>query len=505
MNHSHALTLAMKLRLQHVATVLACGIGLTGTVTTAVMAQQVSREDEDIPDAPPLNPAFLRAVEEFGRRPNHGSPDSNSSVRRTPTIHDRQIIKARLVNPTAARPSPADSKHPSRIQPVANRPRPVPPAQLSLSAIQQAEAAILAQLETPEPVSLADSIVRVPEPDSSGAEPHTQQPAPTENTEQESPLIPLPRDIAERAWEAVNEPLPNASPADLPLLGTQWLPISTFGIEFARPQQHTRLRLDSVYGINRPDRAEYWWSKIGSRGPKQPEEQLNFQSFSFYRETGNDTVSGFMKVPVVSLDPAVNQNTTGFGLIEIGTKTLLFEEDDFYWIPTQNPYDQFRITMLMRTYLSVAPVLAGRGLTNGHLSLEPGLLTSYDWSKRTMFHGEFKFWVPMGGTRHFAGNIVKTGIGVSHILYSGPVDSPTCDSRSLIGTLELQNWNFLHGQETLPSGTVVDFDGRNTASLNTGLRLAINERLDFGLNLSWNLTRHRMYESLLGFEIRLLN
>lgn len=313
----------------------------------------------------------------------------------------------------------------------------------------------------------------------------------------------LPSDVARRAWEALEseDPEPLCGP---PTLGTERIAWAPFAIESSKPRKMTVLGYDMLNGINRPDRSEYYWQKIGNGGPADVESELNLQEFSLYHETGTDSVSAFFRIPLRMLDPQKNPNTTGLGTLEIGTKTVLFEGDDFFWIPTHGlPSDRFRMSTVMRTQLSLGPSLARRGLQNGHTALEPGLLFSYEICPDLVFHGETKYWVPLGGKRGFAGQILRWGGGVSYVFGSSPVDTVDCRPWAIIPTLELHGSTYLDGQETLSSG-FGKLDGDAVVNISPGVRVSLGETVDLGLAGTWNLTRRRIADNALLIQLRFL-
>jgi hypothetical protein len=61
---------------------------------------------------------------------------------------------------------------------------------------------------------------------------------------------------------------------------------------------------------------------------------------------------------------------------------------------------------------------ADRGPGTNHVSLEPGLLLLRQLGGGLALEGEFRAWVPVGGT-DFAGNILRAGLGVSYTVPYG--------------------------------------------------------------------------------------
>src|SRR5215471_7382923 len=98
-----------------------------------------------------------------------------------------------------------------------------------------------------------------------------------------------------------------------------------------------RVRLDAGYGINSPDRAEFFYGKCGcyrslpfnsanydpnAPGPGnagQVETKINFQEFWLDTEFAvNRRASVFTEVPVLSIDPTIVPTATGIGDVRFG-------------------------------------------------------------------------------------------------------------------------------------------------------------------------------------------
>ncbi|QDU41236.1 hypothetical protein Mal4_56010 [Maioricimonas rarisocia] len=251
-------------------------------------------------------------------------------------------------------------------------------------------------------------------------------------------------------------------------VGIQLAPHALFEIDPARPTNMNRLRFKSMIGYKLPDRSEYLWSKIGGRGPKQTEFQLDIHQFTIYSEKGSDTTSAFFEIPITMLDPAVNSNTAGPGDMVIGAKTVMLEDEN--WI----------ITSLMRTYTPLGT--PRRGLGRGHLALEPGVTIQWRFGRRTHLHGTMKFHFPIAANFDFGGEVLITGLGFTRVLLSDPVSPPIGRSWALVLTSETIVTSFLDGLMTLPNGAVVDGEG-SVAVQNVGLRYIWTERFSTGFSM----------------------
>ena len=125
------------------------------------------------------------------------------------------------------------------------------------------------------------------------------------------------------------------------------------------------------------------------------------------------------EIPLVLVDPVNNPNTAGLGDLQLTTKTVLLNGNDW------------EITQFFRTYLPTGDAM--KGLGTGHVSLEPGFLFQYKWSPETYLHGELRYWFPIGGDPTQGGQVLRYGFGISHLLYEN-------DVTAIIPTLEFVGW-----------------------------------------------------------------
>ena len=229
-------------------------------------------------------------------------------------------------------------------------------------------------------------------------------------------------------------------------------------IDSAIPRSNIRLRYDDAYGMNRPDRAEYFYPQCGcwffgkgthpfssvaernavlrGFGPTNINGLIrNYQEYSTYVEFAPlPNMSAFVEVPVRYIDPQANRKATGFGDMNLGFKYAFIAQPDAFW------------TFQFKTYV---PTGAGdEGLGTGHPSLEPGLLAFQRLSERFYFLGEFRDWIPINGTtsvalpgKPFAGNILNYGLGVFYNLV-------LTDNFRVAPISEFVGWTCLGGLET---------------------------------------------------------
>lgn len=348
----------------------------------------------------------------------------------------------------------------------------------------------------PTPV---DSAPPPPPPAPSGGAPSTT----TELSDSAERSYGLPADVVERAQQALGVTLdqPSIIP-DYPNLGTRRVAFAPFEINSASATNLLRVRIASIKNIDRPDRSEYVWSRIKQKGPSEFETGVDYQELRVYRETMLGSSAAFIEFPLRMVQPDVNPNSTGFGDMRTGVKSVLLEGEDFFYFPTHNnPDDKFRLGTIFNTHVSFSPILGQRGLSTGHLSLEPGVLFAYEPSPKTIFHGEMTYWMPTTGTPKFSGQVLKYAIGVSHVLASTPLDSQDCRVFAIIPTLEIVARNFLDGEETLPDGSTASAAEDAIIDMHAGFRFVLSETVEMGFSASWNVSNEAIYENVYRVEL----
>ena len=206
-------------------------------------------------------------------------------------------------------------------------------------------------------------------------------------------------------------------------------------------------------------------------------------------EFGGPKMTVGTEIPIRILDPeSQGANTAGLADMNITTKTVLLDGNDI------------QITQIFRTYMPTgAPT---HGLGTGHVSMEPGLLFRVKWDEELYFHGEVKYWFPIAGDPNHSGQVLRYGIGTSHLAYE-------TDSMALIPTMELVAWSVLDGRESngLPGGGFNNVDGMTIINAIPGMRLVLDRGGDLGLfelglSSQFAITGPRWYDSLLRLDLR---
>lgn len=246
------------------------------------------------------------------------------------------------------------------------------------------------------------------------------------------------------------------------------------------PINMVRVRYDSMYDFNRPDRAEFFyaeWKELSfhphgiknggaffdpkARGPEQLPGNLDAQQVSNYIEMAyNNRFSAFVEVPFrwnhfgnLQEDPdnermpngqffsEPNQgqfeprdtSSGGIGDITAGFKAAIIADPRRY------------VTFQFTTFLPTGDPSQGMG--TGHASLEPGLLFYERLTDRLILQGQFEDWIPIGGGtnaftgQHFAGNILIYGVGAGYAAYK-------TQSYTIMPVTELLGWTCLNGLQS---------------------------------------------------------
>jgi hypothetical protein len=268
-------------------------------------------------------------------------------------------------------------------------------------------------------------------------------------------------------------------------------------IENAAPVTQFRLRYDSAYGNNRPDRAEMFYAKCGcfktpdAKGPPLPETKVDYQEVTPYFEYAvNNRFSMFADIPTRFINPEQNVNAAGLSDISFGAK--------YAFIRTE-----FRIISLwLRT---IAP--SGNpnlGLGTGNWWIEPGLLYLEQLSPRWQFFGELRNQIHLSRDSDFTGNILRYGLGTSYIVadgrwgYVAPVG-------------EVVGWTMLSGMEADATGQAVSARGDSIVNGKAGVRFGFGEttlgvpyatRSDLYIGYGRALTGEVLYKNMLRVEFR---
>lgn len=314
-------------------------------------------------------------------------------------------------------------------------------------------------------------------------------------------------------------------------------------IDPAIPLTRFRLRYDSAWNSNRPDRAEYFYARykggfntiggdpgtaatqqiiqqqgqnpiintipgtpggaaqlvpfgnLDAPGQPLPETRVDYQDIIPYFELAlNERFSMFAEVPVRFLNQEVNSDYKGLADMNAGFKYALLLDETFC------------ATFQLRAYMPTGA--ASQGLGTHHFSIEPGLLLYANPMEGLFLFGEFKDWQAIGGT-DFSGNVIRYGIGASYLLCNA-----SCFRVAPV--VECVGWTVLDGKESVGNSSSADginSSGRTIVNAKCGVRIGFGDydnpnpsalgRSDLYVGYGRALTGDVWYKDLLRVEFRI--
>jgi hypothetical protein len=276
-------------------------------------------------------------------------------------------------------------------------------------------------------------------------------------------------------------------------------------IDSAIPMTQLRIRYDSAYGDNRPDRAEFFYPKCGcfatlppgnpnrdtnAPGPPLTEKNVDFQELRTMLEYAPfERFSAFVEIPVRWINPEVNDNADGLGDVDFGAKYAFL-------------MDPCRVaTFQLRTFAPSGDPF--KGLGTDHWTIEPALLYYRKLSDRLVLEGEFHDFIPLGGT-DFAGNVLRYGVGLSYQALRGP-------RLRVTPVVEVVGWTVLSGKESDEAGNILDASGDTIVNLKLGARFGFGgpdatgllSKSDLYVGYGRALTGDVWYKDIVRVEYRL--
>ncbi len=222
-------------------------------------------------------------------------------------------------------------------------------------------------------------------------------------------------------------------------------------IDLAIPGNQVRMIFDSGYDLNRPTRNEFFYAKRGPDGPglPLPESSIDYQDAQIYMEQlVSEDVSAFIQLGSRSLDPEINENSTGLSDMQLGIKAALVSSPD--------------MVLSGQLRVSVPTGDADRGLGTHNTNIEPGLLLFAPVDDKLAVLGELRYWIPVDGT-DFAGPVLRYGIGTQYKLYES-------ESTKIVPIIELVGWTAFDGLtiSPAPASVLEDADGDTIINLKAG-------------------------------------
>ncbi len=295
-----------------------------------------------------------------------------------------------------------------------------------------------------------------------------------------------------------------------------------------------RVRYDSAFDGDRPDRAEFFygkcvcWSAVDGQdaaGGPGPAFDADYQELRLLIEFAvTPRWSVFTEVPLRSLDLfvldfVIDPNGLerdlefdgGLGDLSLGVKRSLVRR------PGR------ALTLQVTAILPTGDPKTGRGV--GHASIEPGLLYLRRLGDRLTLESEARLWVPLSGSSDpvtgreldgvdfpyrsfgpgggdpidndgFTGEIARFGAGLGWELAPGSRSRP-------VAVAELVGWHVLGGYATTTSGDFFeDASGDTIVNLKLGLRLNRKGGNSWYLGYGTALTDEVWYQDIFRVEYR---
>ena len=261
---------------------------------------------------------------------------------------------------------------------------------------------------------------------------------------------------------------------------------SAFFVDSARPVSNTKLMWDYQNHLAYPDRAEYFWA-ASPKGPAATDglkavPYLNVNQLTQVTEIATGPVSVAISTPYRSWDAEpYAHSSAGFSDISIATKTLLLDSE------------LFMCALSMKTFMPVGNPT--KGLGDGHVTLEPGLIFGLRLAPETFVQMELQEWIPIGGDQNNAGAFLQWGLSLNQILWQ-----PVRDVK-LIGTLELTGYSFQDGLYTDPVLGPQKLSGQNNVALGNGYRVFFG-KMDVGVAGNFAITGKYMAREEMQLDFR---
>jgi hypothetical protein len=280
-----------------------------------------------------------------------------------------------------------------------------------------------------------------------------------------------------------------------------------------------RVRFDTGFHNNAPDRAEFFYAQyagIDGPGPNSVVANLNFEQLYLRAEYApTQRFSLFAEIPIrwiqpqlilANLTPSTTLTSEG-GISDVAAGFKLAA------IASAKQY----LTFQLQAYFPSGN--ASSGLGTGHYSVEPALLYYQRLSAGSAVEAEVGDSHPIGGSsclnpcqsnnatgpgsEGFAGDVFFYGVGPSYAVYRS-------DRVVIAPVIELVGWRVLGGLETVCVPSVqgcsdqeaVSADGTNIVNLKAGVRATVGTHSSFYVGYGHQLTHNFWYKEIVRAEYR---
>ena len=275
-------------------------------------------------------------------------------------------------------------------------------------------------------------------------------------------------------------------------------------------EHYVRVRFDTAWDNNVPDRSEFFYAQCGCNGadapgPGSPGAQdlatgLNFQQLMVdFQYAAHERIAVFGSLPLrfvqpqsflgETFSPPLTNNTfeggSGFSDIRAGAKASIFSNENSL------------LSAQVQFFFPSGD--ARKGLGTDHTSLETALLFHQRVSDRLTIESQFGDWHPIGGSTlpdgtDYAGDVLFYGVGPSFELVNN-------GRLRFAPVIELVGWHVLGGQQQ-SAGTLGPAEGTNIVNLKFGARTTFDEVSSLYVGYGHSLTDDRWYNNILRVEYK---
>jgi hypothetical protein len=268
---------------------------------------------------------------------------------------------------------------------------------------------------------------------------------------------------------------------------------SAFFVDPARPMTQMRFRGDFGWDLEFPDRAEFFTARLDGHGkgpdstiaPFSPTNRLDYHTGYLYTEAAIERFGAFVEMAYENIEPDNFGTASGFGDMNVGTKTLLLD------------CELIQFTFQFRVYIPTGNF--NRGIGTGHASLEPSFIAAIKLSPTTYLQAQTAYWFAVGGDQAFEGNVFHYQLSLNHLIWNCGHDV------QLIATFEAGGYEFNSGAATDPV-TGLAITARSIGSIfnvGPGIRLHLCDKIDFGVGTQFAITDDHLAEELVRAEFRI--
>jgi hypothetical protein len=293
-------------------------------------------------------------------------------------------------------------------------------------------------------------------------------------------------------------------------------------IENAIPGSEVRIRMETGFGMDFPDRDEFFYAKCGCYGnpiiaglpandPKASGPgpgvitDLNYQELYLHGEYGvRKRFSVFTDVPFRWIQPQSFVAPSTFGtVVDHGGLSDIQAGFKVAAVASANRY----VTFQLKAYFPTGD--GDHGLGTNHYSIEPALLYYARIFPRVAIESQAGIWHPIGGSAgvvsaatsnpsSFAGNVLFYGVGPSYRVYNG-------ERVRIAPVVEVVGWYALGGYETVWTSATrigISVGGTDIVNIKFGVRTSIDAHNSIYVGYGRGLTSAIWYSDIARVEYR---